>query len=480
MSNMPNTQEIHAAVPRTMPAATPVWWLICKRELVELWLGGRVLVLLILFSALMSVTAVMQQIESGVSTIPPAELVFILAQSVITFGLLIGLIVGADSISGERERGTLETLLLAPSSRRQIVVGKFLAAMSPWPVAFIISIPYLVVLAQGDDVLLPALGLTAVAGTLLALAFAALGVLVSIWSNSNRVSLFVSLLIYVLFLIPTMWSGFAQKGDLGYLIQKLNPMQGASAFLEKVLVNNRSMEEVMSYFLVTILSAVVVPAVLFAYAAPRLRLEGSAPRLNLRLGRASATGLLLAAALAAVLGSVLPLRAATPTAEDPPLQIAVDLDHKTISAGQKIAFKSVVTNNSTETLAPMHASMNIINMGSGEPVDPEDWSPERSQIVERLGPGESSEQSWTVHGILEGNYMVYVTVIPTPSGPDSTSQTTSSTGIHLVVGAFADARNPGGVVPIALAIPTVLIVVALLIRRRWRPSAIQVASDAAV
>ena len=311
MSTLSNTPESDAAVP-PVRAGTPVWWLVCKRELVELWLGGRVPVLLILFSALMSVTAVMQQIESGVSTIPPAELVFMLAQSVITFGLLIGLIVGADSISGERERGTLETLLLAPSSRRQIVLGKFLAAMSPWPVAFVISIPYLVVLAQGDDVLLPALSLTAIAGTLLALAFAALGVLVSIWSNSNPVSLFVSLLIYVLFLIPTLWSGFAQKGDLGYLIQKLNPMQGASAFLEKVLVNNRSMEEVMSYFLVTILSAVVVPVVLFVYAAPRLRLEGSAPRLSLRRslrpGRVPAAGLLLAAALAAVLGSVLPLR----------------------------------------------------------------------------------------------------------------------------------------------------------------------------
>jgi ABC-type transport system involved in cytochrome c biogenesis permease component len=465
MSNSPNT---------------PVWWLVCKRELVELWLGGRVLVLLILFSALMSVTAVMQQIESGVSTIPPAELVFILAQAVITFGLLIGLIVGADSISGERERGTLETLLLAPSSRRQIVTGKFLAAMSPWPAAFVISIPYLVVLAQGDDVLLPALGLTALAGTLLALAFAALGVLVSIWSNSNRVSLFASLLIYVLFLIPTMWSGFAQKGDLGYLIQKLNPMQGASAFLEKVLVNNRTVEEVMSYFLATILSAIVVPAVLFLFAAPRLRLEGSAPRLRLRAQRAAAGGLFFVVVLAAALGWVLPLRAATPTAEEPPLQIAVDLDHKTISAGQKIAFNSIVTNNGTESSPPMHVSMNIINMGSGEPVDPEDWSPERSQIVERLAPGESAEQSWTVHGILEGNYMVYVTVIPTPSGPDTTSQTTSSTGIHLIVGAFADARNPGGVVPVAIAIPTVLIVVALLIRRRWRPAAVPVTSDAAV
>ena len=438
------------------------------------------LVLLILFSALMSVTAVMQVIESQVSMIPPAELVYILVQSIITFGLLIGLIVGADSISGERERATLETLLLTPSSRVQIVLGKFLAALSPWPAAFVLSIPYMFVLAQGDDVLGPALRLTAVAGTLLALAFTALGMLISMWSNSNRISMFVSLLIYLLLLIPTLWPGFAQKGDLGYLLQQLNPMQGTSSFLEKVLVNNQTVQARMPYIMAAILSAIVVPGLLFLYAAPRLRLEGGAPRLDLRLRRAPVAGLLLAAGLVASLGLALPLRAAAPVAPDQPLQIAVDLEHKTINAGEKIGFHSVVTNNGTQASPPMHVSMNIINMGSGEPVDPEDWSPERSQEVDPIAPGQSAEQLWIVHGILEGNYMVYVTAIPTPAGPDATSPTTSSMGIHVVVNTFADAKNPGGVVPIAIAIPSVLTLGTLLVRRRWRRGAIPVTSDAAV
>jgi ABC-2 type transport system permease protein len=478
MNRLQDAQDNQVVLPGSTQAAAPVWWLVFKREMAELWLGGRVLVLLILFSAMMSVTAVMQQIESQVSTIPPAELVFILAQSVVTFGLLIGLIVGADSISGERERGTLETLLLSPSSRVQIVAGKFLAALSPWPAAFVLSIPYMFVLAQGDDVLGLALRLTAVAGTLLALAFTALGMIVSIWSTSNRASFFVSLLIYVLFLIPTLWSGLAQKGDLGWMLQRSNPLQGTSAFLERMIVNNWTLEDAMPFVLTAIVSAVVVPGLLFLYAAPRLRLEGGLPRLRLR--RVPVAGLLLAAALAAAMGWVLPLRAATPTVEDHPLQIAVDLGYQTISAGQKIAFNSIVTNNGTETSPPLHVAMNIINMGSGEPVDPEDWSPERSQELEPIAAGQSAEQAWSVQGILQGNYMVYVTVIPTPSGPDATSQTTSSSGIHLIVKPFANAQNPGGVVPIAIAIPTALTVVSLLIRRRWRPSAIPVTSDAAV
>ncbi len=478
MKHLQDAQDNQVVLPGSKQAAAPVWWLVFKREMAELWLGGRVLILLILFSAMMSVTAVMQQIESQVSTIPPAELLFILVQSIVTFGLLIGLIVGADSISGERERGTLETLLLSPSSRVQIVTGKYLAALSPWPAAFALSVPYMFVLAQGDDVLGLALRLTAIAGTLLSLAFSALGMVISIWSNSNRASFFVSLLIYVLFLIPTLWTGLAQKGDLGWMVQKSNPLQGTSAFLERMIVNNWTLENAMPFFLTTIVSAVVVPGLLFLYAAPRLRLEGGAPRLRLR--RVPVACLLLVAGMVASLVMAPPVRAATPVAPDHPLQIAVDLGYKTISAGQKIAFNSIVTNNGTETSPPMHVSMNIIKIGSGEPVDPEDWSPERSQEVEPIAPGQSAEQAWSVQGILEGNYMVYVTVVPTPAGPDTTTQTTSSTGIHLIVKPFANAQNPGGVVPIAIAIPTILTVVALLIRRRWRPAAVPVASDAAV
>ena len=76
-------------------------------------------------------------------------------QAAITFGLFIGLVLASESISGERERATLEPLLLAPASRRQIVAGKYLAALSPWPIAYLITVPYVVVLSQGDIALWP-------------------------------------------------------------------------------------------------------------------------------------------------------------------------------------------------------------------------------------------------------------------------------------------------------------------------------------
>ncbi len=486
---MSDQQNVNQRRVERLGSASPVWWLVFKQELTDLWVGGRVLFLLILFSVVMSITSVMREVESQLSLIPPAEMVFLTLLGGISFGLFIGLIIGADSISGERERATLEALLLTPTSRRQIVLGKFLAALSPWPVALILSIPYIVVLSQGDEILGQALLLGAVFGSVLAVAFTGFGMLVSLWSNSNKISLFVSLLVYLVFLIPTQFPGSAQKGDLGYLLQQLNPMQGTSEFLEKVLVNNRTVAEKAPYIMAGVLSAVVVLGLLFLYAAPRLRLEGETPRLTLPQRRVARLSMTVIVGLIAALITVLPLQAGAPMGAERPqaqltggaeqsLQIVVDLDYTTVNTGDEVEFNSVVTNSGTQDSPPMNVAMNIVKTGKGDPVDPEDWSPERTQEVEPLAPGESAEQSWTVDAILEGDYMVYLTVIPKPDGPEATSQPVSSSGIHLTVNPFTR-TNPGGVLPIAIGMPIVLILISVLPLRRWLRGINTGASEAA-
>jgi hypothetical protein len=324
------------------------------------------------------------------------------------------------------------------------------------------------VVAQGDEILGPALLLGALLGGVLAVAFTGFGMLVSIWSNSNKMSLFISLFVYLIFLIPTQFPGSAQKGDLGYTIQQLNPMQATSEFLEKVLVNNRTVAEKSPYLVAAILSAVVITGLLFLYAAPRLHLEGNAPRLT-RPRRGRAANLLMIAGLAVTL-SLFPAaaaQAAQSTDTEQALEISIDLPYTTVNAGDEIEFNTVVTNNGTEESPPLNVAMNIVKTGKGDPVDPEDWSPERTQEVDPLAPGESAEQSWTVDAILEGDYMVYMTVIPKPDGPEATSQPVSSPGLHLIVKAF-NQTNPGGVLPVAIITPIVLILLAFLPRRRWR------------
>src|SRR5690349_15771378 len=182
--------------------ALPAWWLVFIRELSELWIWGKALTLIIFYSIYLGVSSYIFAANSELSLIPPKEMVYLTISGAITVGLFVALIIGADSFSGERERATLEALLLTPANRRQIVIGKFLASISPWPVAMVIAVPYVIVLSQGDEILGTALLWGAILGSLLSPAFTGFGMIVSMWSASNRTSLFASLTVYLLFLLP--------------------------------------------------------------------------------------------------------------------------------------------------------------------------------------------------------------------------------------------------------------------------------------
>jgi ABC-type Na+ efflux pump permease subunit len=251
---------------------TPAWWLIFRQESHEMWAGGRVLNFLAIYTVLMSVTAYLLATNNELNLLPLKQTVVVAVTSTITFGLFIGLVIGAESISGERERATLEPLLLTPSGHRQIVAGKFLAAMSPWPAALLLSLPYVAVLSRGDPVMWVALFWGALMGSLLAVTFVGFGMLVSIWSDSSRVSLFVCLLVYAGSLIPAQLPTEFLSSPSGVLVSAIDPVEASSRLLTKVLGEGRALGEVWMYVVAPAAVTAVILGVLFVYSAPRLRL----------------------------------------------------------------------------------------------------------------------------------------------------------------------------------------------------------------
>ena len=220
-----DTTALHAQ--RSRRPSRSVWWLVLRGEIEELWIAGKALNLLILFACLMSLTAFLLATNSELSLTPPRLMIVTTLQAAITFGLFIGLVLASESVSGERERATLKKpLLLAPAGRRQIVAGKYLAALSPWPIAFLICIPYVVVLSQGDIALWPAVVWGALVGSIVIVAFTGIGILVSMLSNSSRTSLFVSLIVYLIALMPSQLPGEFQATPLGAFMRVINPLEG--------------------------------------------------------------------------------------------------------------------------------------------------------------------------------------------------------------------------------------------------------------
>ena len=128
------------------------------------------------------------------------------------FGALVALLVAADAISGERERGTLESLLLTPAPRRHLVSGKLLAALSLWFAALIVAVPYVWFLGRDVGAVDDALVAGLLVGTLVAVSLTAFGLIVSVLASTNRVSLSVSLFVLLALFAPTLLPGGRQAG----------------------------------------------------------------------------------------------------------------------------------------------------------------------------------------------------------------------------------------------------------------------------
>jgi ABC-2 type transport system permease protein len=238
------------------------WLVVLEQELRDLWLGGRGLILTFAFSLLLSIIAYLVATNQALNFLEQRESVNLTLQVAIAVGALLTLLTASDAISGERERGTLETLLLTPISRRQLAGGKLLAALSLWVAAFAIMVPYTWFLGRGIGIVGDALLSGLVVGTLLAIFLGGLGIIVSLYTASNRISLSLSLFVLLALLAPTQLPSSAQQGWAGELILRINPFTAGEHYVGKIVVSAHAWADDVSW-----LASPIIAAVLFAAAA---------------------------------------------------------------------------------------------------------------------------------------------------------------------------------------------------------------------
>jgi ABC-2 type transport system permease protein len=220
--------------------AAPGWWVVLGQELRDVWLGGRGPALAFAFSLILSAVAYLVATNTALNFLEQREAVGLIVQVSVAMGGLLVVIAAADTVSGERDRGTLEALLLAPVPRRQIAAGKLAAALSLWPAAFLVALPYVWFLGRGVGVVGDAVVVGLLVGTLLALELGALGLLLSLFAGSNRVSLALSVFVLLALFAPTQLSAGAQQGWAGDLMLRANPLTAGVHYVGRVLVDGHS------------------------------------------------------------------------------------------------------------------------------------------------------------------------------------------------------------------------------------------------
>ena len=220
--------------------SVPSWSLVARRELADLWGGAKGLTVLFGFTTLLGVLAYLASADAGINLLDARESVGVIVQMSIALGTLAALVVSADAISGERERGTLEALLVSPLSRRDLVVGKLLAANTMWAASLLVALPFVLVMARGPGVAFDASVVLLLAGSLVAAAVTALGLAISSIAMSNRVSLAAAVAAMLLLAAPSQLPAVTAKGLLGSILIRLNPVSAGLKFSNELVVNQKS------------------------------------------------------------------------------------------------------------------------------------------------------------------------------------------------------------------------------------------------
>jgi sodium transport system permease protein len=152
-------------------------------------------------------------------------IVAVLPYLLVLFTFTGGFSVAGDLVAGEKERSTLETLLITPVSRTEIVIGKFLALCSLCLASGLSGVVGLVIGTKlpipGADAVFtggfePKAALVIVVSILPLVAFfAALLVAVSSYARNTREAQTYLSMVYILVLIPAVFSQVLGVTDLG-------------------------------------------------------------------------------------------------------------------------------------------------------------------------------------------------------------------------------------------------------------------------
>ena len=262
------TEQAVVASPATdaRSGSGPAWVVVAEQELRDLWLSGKGLAMMLAYTVLMSINTYLIASNQELNFLEQREAVSLTLNLAVAVGGLLVVLTAADAVSGERERGTLETLLLTAAPRRAIMAGKAVAALSLWLGAFALSVPYIWWIGRDVGTFGEATVGGFVVGTLLALTLTGLGLLISTFSQSNGLSLAISFFVLLALYAPNQMPAEANRGWAGELLQRLDPFSAGLLYLERLIINAHSLSQDLSLLVFPAVWAVVLPTVTLVLA----------------------------------------------------------------------------------------------------------------------------------------------------------------------------------------------------------------------
>jgi ABC-2 type transport system permease protein len=241
--------------------------LIARKEAGEILLGTRGLAWLLAVAVVLSGFGLLLLGSQELSLLDDAQVVDDMAGIVTALGALLAIVVGVDAIAGERERGSLVPLLVAPVSRSGILAGKLAAAAAAWAATYALAIPYLWAVGSTGQNLAAGLLCLALLGTPVVLGFGFFGLGIGARLASVRGALLAGLITLLLAASPVLIGPSLRQSAIGRAFDTVNPFSAAVNSYDAVLIDSQSITAQWLHFAVAVVWAFAMAA--YARAAFR-------------------------------------------------------------------------------------------------------------------------------------------------------------------------------------------------------------------
>jgi ABC-type transport system involved in multi-copper enzyme maturation permease subunit len=244
----------------------PIWPLISK-EIQEDFMAARGMFFLVVASMVLSAFSILLISNTELSLLDNAEAVYMMAGIIIALAAMIAVIRGSDGFAGERERETLEPLMLAPVTGHQIALAKLLGILFSWVCLYIMVIPYLWAVGSTGQNLIQTLIYVFVTGIFIVSIFGGLGLALSAIMRTFKGVLSVNLAILLLLGSPVVLGSSLRQSRVGRILDYLNPLADALNTLDRVIIDSQGLS--FQYLRIGIMLGYCLAALLFLRSATR-------------------------------------------------------------------------------------------------------------------------------------------------------------------------------------------------------------------
>ncbi|MGH7784920.1 MAG: ABC transporter permease, partial [Candidatus Binatia bacterium] len=198
-----------------------------RKETFEDLLAARGAFFLLVATVVLSGVSVLLVSNTELSLLDDAEAVYLIAAITLTLACLLAILRGSDGFAGERDRETLEILMLTPATGGRLAVAKLAGILFTWLIVLVLSIPYLWSVGRAGQYFRLAVGYLSITGTLLILIFGGLALALSAKVKSFKAVLTMGLTLFLFSGSPLLIGASLRQSTAGQILDLLNPFADA-------------------------------------------------------------------------------------------------------------------------------------------------------------------------------------------------------------------------------------------------------------